>query len=141
MAGLKQQFPTLTSLQLRELLIRSADRYSKPDNEYGYGIPSYTRAVQIAYQDYILLGNEQEEELTVITYPNPISDGETLKIKVGENTLSENQTVNLTDNSGRIIYKQVNLKSLNLKPLSSGIYHLSFNVDQKDYSQKLVVKK
>jgi serine protease AprX len=141
MAGLKQQFPTLTSLQLRELLIRSADRYYKPDNEYGYGIPSYTRAVQVAYEDYILLGNETKEELAVLTYPNPISDGETLKIKVGGNTLSENQTVNLTDNSGRIVYKQVNLKSLNLKPLSSGIYHLSFNLNQKNYSQKLVIKK
>jgi serine protease AprX len=141
MAGLKQQFPTLTSLQLRELLIRSADRYTKPDNEYGYGIPSYTKAVQIAYEDYVLLGNEPKEVIDVITYPNPISEGETLTIKVGQKILSENQIVNLIDNSGRFIHHDLPLKSISLKPLNEGIYHLNFTINNTNYSHKLVIKK
>lgn len=43
-ACLWSALPQLTAQQLRETIIRHSDRYSNPDNQYGYGIPDMTAA-------------------------------------------------------------------------------------------------
>src|SRR5690606_8466531 len=95
MAGLRQQFPTLTALQLRDVLLRSADRYHTPDNSYGYGIPSYTRAVNAVYENYLPLGKEPENT-AVITYPNPWSGTHNLSITVGGKVITDMQKITVT---------------------------------------------
>ena len=47
-ACLWQAFPNLTALQIIDVVRRSADRYDHPDNIYGYGIPDFWKAYQIA---------------------------------------------------------------------------------------------
>lgn len=49
-ACLWQAFPTLTNLELLEVIRQSADRYEDPSIEYGYGIPDMHKAMQIAQQ-------------------------------------------------------------------------------------------
>ncbi len=140
MAGLRQQFPTLTALQLRDILIRSADRSHAPDNEYGYGIPSYTRARDIAYSDYVALGREPEN-LQMLTYPNPLSGAGELSIVIDGQPLPATHKVTLSDSHGRVLYRDIEKARLNLHELNDGLYHLSIVYSGKIYSNKLLIKK
>lgn len=140
LAGLKQQFPTLTALQIREALIKSADRYNNPDNSYGYGIPSYSRFVDIVQKQYFVLGNEPEN-LEVITYPNPVYNGQDITIKVGNTVLEDNHEVTLINSTGKVLQNNVSKNKLKLESLAEGVYILQFNYLQKDYSHKLLIKK
>ncbi len=138
MAGLRQQFPTLTALQLRDILIRSADRYPTPDNEYGYGIPSYTRARDIAYRDYAVLGKEPEN-LRILTYPNPLSSRQTLSLRIGDRTLPDDHKITVSDRQGKVLYHDIEKARLNLGELHDGLYHISVLYSGKVYSDKLLI--
>lgn len=41
---LKQAFPELGNMEIRDLLLRSADKYNNPDDRVGYGIPDAKKA-------------------------------------------------------------------------------------------------
>lgn len=140
MAGLRQQFPTLTALQLRDILIRSADRYLTPDNEYGYGIPSYTRARAIAYRDYIVMANAPEN-LQILAYPNPLASSRELSIALNGRLLPDTEKVTVTDNWGRVIRRDTEKARLNLQDLDDGLYNISVMHEGKMYSGRLVIKK
>jgi hypothetical protein len=43
-ASLWQALPELNSLELMDLIRKSANRYQNPDSEYGYGIPDFFKA-------------------------------------------------------------------------------------------------
>lgn len=47
-ACLWSAMPTLTNMQLRNLIIQSADHYNNPDANFGYGIPDALKAYQTA---------------------------------------------------------------------------------------------
>lgn len=63
-AGLMQAFPNAKPSDIYKAIIASGDRYLKPDNSYGYGIPSFTKAK--SYLSYGYLENE------ISIFPNPI---------------------------------------------------------------------
>lgn len=65
-AGLRQRFPNVTTTMLTQAIRMSASQATTPDNQLGYGIPSYITAVEL------LASEEQEEDLAV--FPNPVSD-------------------------------------------------------------------
>ncbi|MCD8538594.1 MAG: S8 family serine peptidase [Leadbetterella sp.] len=141
MAGLRQQFPTLTALQLREILIRSADRFTSPDNAYGYGIPGYSRAVQIAESDYGLVLRKEPDVTQILTYPNPLSSAQKLSIRIGDRVLPDTQKITLTDNLGRVIRADIEKARLNLRELENGLYHITLQYEGKRYSDKLILQK
>ena len=61
-ASLWSALPKENAMQIRERIIRSADRYTKPDmNQYGYGIPDAWEA----YQMELPAGNETVEPESV----------------------------------------------------------------------------
>lgn len=141
MAGLRQQFPTLTALQLREILIRSADRFHSPDNAYGYGIPSYSRALQVAYSDYDILLGKEPVEMQILSYPNPLSYAQRLSIRIGNQVLPDTQKITVTDSRGRVIRADIEKARLNLEELNDGLYYITVLYSGKKYSDKLVIKK
>ena len=47
-ASLWSAMPNMTNMQLRDLIIRSADHYTNPDDDFGYGIPDAMKAYQMA---------------------------------------------------------------------------------------------
>ena len=60
-AALWSALPDENAMQIRERIIRSADRYNKPDKyQYGYGIPDAWKALHM---------NTGEETITTITQP------------------------------------------------------------------------
>lgn len=140
MAGLRQQFPTLTALQLRDLLIRSADRFHAPDNAYGYGIPSYTRARNIAYSDYVVMVKEPEN-LSILTYPNPLAPEQALSVTIDGRVLPDTHKVTVTDSRGRVVRANIEKARLNLQELNDGLYLISVPYAGQMYSTRLIIKK
>lgn len=138
MAGLRQQFPTLTALQLRDVLIRSADRYPTPDNEYGYGIPSYTRARDIAQRDYVTLAKEPEN-FRILAYPNPLFSRQSLSLMIGGRPLPDNHKITISDRHGKVLYRNIEKARLNLGELNDGLYHISVFYSGNTYSDKLLI--
>ncbi|MBX2954476.1 MAG: S8 family serine peptidase [Leadbetterella sp.] len=141
MAGLRQQFPTLTALELREILIRSADRARTPDNSYGYGIPSYSRALKVAYSNYDVLLGKEPAEMQIITYPNPLSFPQGFSIRVGDEVLPDSQKISVTDSRGRLIRSDIEKSRLNPEQLADGLYYITVIHSGKRYSGKLVIKR
>lgn len=50
-ACLWQAFPNLTAYQIMDLVRKSADRYSFPDNVYGYGIPDFGKTSKTSFPE------------------------------------------------------------------------------------------
>lgn len=67
-ACLWQAFPNKTAAQIKWAIERSADRYSNPDNQYGYGIPDFYFAYWLL-TDTTTLNIPRADE--AVSYPNP----------------------------------------------------------------------
>lgn len=67
-ASFWQAVPSLTNQQVIDFVKQSADKYSNPDNQYGYGIPDF----QLALNTALLYVNSMQQDF--IVYPNPTTD-------------------------------------------------------------------
>lgn len=75
-ACLLQANPNASTSDIINAVIKSADRYQKPDTIYGYGIPDFLLANTI-------LKNQKAEDNALTTYnlyPNPVDDAAFLEI-------------------------------------------------------------
>ena len=114
-ACLWQAFPNKTNKEIRDLIVKSADRYSVPDNQYGYGIPDYSLALSngLGVNDFLVKD--------VFLYPNPTND----IITVSSNGKFDTGTVRVFSMLGQKITEQKITKTvpdISLKTLQSGIY-------------------
>jgi hypothetical protein len=75
-ACLWQALPTKTNAQIKQLIIQSADRYSMPTVEFGYGIPDFS----LALANGLPLAAFSKNDFSV--YPNPTS--ETISVTLAE---------------------------------------------------------
>ena len=121
-AALMQAVPDATAAEIREAVVKSADRYNNPDSLYGYGLPDFTRALKTLQDEYV-----QEHEAFIAAGPNPFSD----KIDVVFNETPEHLFIEIIDQSGKIIRKinysvyASRLFTINsLDYLSQGVYFL-----------------
>lgn len=137
-AGLWQAFPTLTNMQVLDVLQRSASQYNAPDNQKGYGIPSFMKAMLIATLKDSLKEISQEYEI----FPNYISDSETLCLKTNHTVWGKNVEIEVFDSKGKLVAKeminpvlQYNFLRFNTAKWSSGMYMLRIN---KNQSVKLI---
>ena len=136
-ASLKQQFPEYSAMKIRELLIKSASKYETPDNKIGHGIPSYKKFVELAQN---ILGSEKESEETVI-FPNPLSDVQTIKIRVNGIEVSGNQQIELFDQIGRSIFQRhFTLEDFRkfVPKLESGTYNIKMQINDKIHTKKFI---
>ncbi|HKX86445.1 MAG TPA: S8 family serine peptidase [Flavobacterium sp.] len=67
-------FPNKTNAQIVQLVKSSADRYSTPNNNYGYGIPDFQAALGAA------LSSDEFEFGKIKMYPNPVKDVVTIDL-------------------------------------------------------------
>lgn len=110
-AGVWQAFPLLTNLELRDVILRASDRYTTPDNDYGYGLPRSSK-----------LFSTVTKVQDIVVYPNPVYGAQpVLHVSSKISSLNPLQ-VQIIDPTGRIIGEEF------LRPLSSGRYELQ--VDQ-----------
>jgi serine protease AprX len=64
-ACLLQAFPSVTSLKIRDAIIKTSNQFNYPDSLYGYGIPDYEKAYAYIKTQYNPSQNNE------IIYPNP----------------------------------------------------------------------
>lgn len=115
-ACLWQALPDKTNAELRQLIKESADRYTAPTNQYGYGVPDFNLAMQNGMG--LTNGN-------FILYPNPTDDG-IVHLIFPKNL--QNTTVSIFNELGqRVSQQNITLAdpSFNLSQLATGIYSYS----------------
>jgi serine protease AprX len=127
-----QATPALTSTQVMQKIRESADRYSNPDEQYGYGIPNFKTAYEA-----VLNVDKQNFINTTTIYPNPVSASFTLKMNRNDLNGVHVKIYNLL---GKKVFEQGNLKSsvLNVSVLNSGIYILKITSGKSQKTIKLV---
>lgn len=114
-ACLWQAFPLKTNKEIRELIIKSADRFASPNNQYGFGIPNFSLALTNALSINAFSKND------FIVYPNPVNDSISISLPDGY------------DNGSIFIYNVLGQKilensitsqtsNISLKFLDKGIY-------------------
>jgi len=101
-ACLWQANPLLSNMEIIRIIKESSDRYSKPDNYYGFGIPNFSVANMIAKNINI---HDLDNENQVNIYPNPFYNN----IYMMFSSLSARQViVELFDINGQRIYYDKN---------------------------------
>jgi hypothetical protein len=114
-ACLWQANPSKTNVEIRQLLLKSADRFATPNNQYGYGIPDFNLAVTNA----LSLNTFSKDDFVV--YPNPATDFITILLPVGQ----DRAMVSIYSISGqKVLDKEITVQSasISLKTLSKGMY-------------------
>ena len=80
-ACLWQALPTKTNAQIKQLITQSADRFSLPTIQFGYGIPDFSLALanglavaQFSKNDFLVYPNPTFDSISV-TFPEGFNDG------------------------------------------------------------------
>lgn len=128
----KEQLPQSYSVDLiRQHIINSTDRFSSPDNQYGYGIPDFQ---QVLYQTATNNRFELQAEFPVkLKYL-----AETGEISIIKQPTSENQELLLQifTPTGKIIHQQLladMVDAVNIRHLPAGFYLA--RISYQGYSQ------
>lgn len=125
-ACLWQAFPSKTNKQIRDMVLRSSDRYTAPDNNYGYGIPNFGSALGV-------------EDFQISSYfsvfPNPA--------QTTVSFLFENSTASISIYSvlgQKMIEKQITNQNpiLSVEALKSGLYFYTFDADGVHKTGKII---
>ncbi|GAA3770948.1 S8 family serine peptidase [Flavobacterium ginsengiterrae] len=127
-ACLWQAFPSKTNKEIRQMILQSADRYSNPDNNYGYGIPNFGSTLSV--DSFIV-------ETTFSIYPNPV------KTSLNFSFVNESNTGLVTIYSvlGQKLIEET-ITSLNpvlsVQSLQNGLYFYSFDAGNLHKTGKII---
>ncbi|WJS92720.1 S8 family serine peptidase [Flavobacterium johnsoniae] len=127
-ASLWQAFPTKTNKEIRQMILASSDRFTTPDNNYGYGIPNFGSTLSI--DNFIA-------ETAFSVYPNPVKNTVTFSF------LNQNNTASVTIYSvlgQKLIEEKINTSNpvLSLQSLQSGLYFYSFDTENLHKTGKII---
>jgi serine protease AprX len=133
-ASLWSAFPNKTNAEIIQLVKASSDKYSNPDNLYGFGIPDFQQALNSA------LSNPEFENTSIFNiFPNPSSDY--ITISSPDNLFGN--TLKLYNNLGQLVLEErINNKSqkVSLQYLSNGIYYYNISSKEKVIQGKIIKK-
>ncbi len=132
-ACLWQVLPLKTNQEIKQLIIQSADRFSLPTAQYGYGIPDFNLALSngLSVSDF--------SKSDFVVYPNPTSDSISVTFTDGFDT----GTINLYTVLGqKVLEEKVSTQSpvISTKSLEKGTY--LYKIESNGYSKSgKIVKK
>ena len=122
-AGIMQAFSDKTKDEVLQIIKDSGHQSGDPDNELGYGIPSFSRVRNL------IVGIEDELEGAFNFFPNPVSDEFFLELDPG--SLGESIKIIIHNSMGQIVYEndfpafsgdeQIKINTINFRP---GLYIL-----------------
>lgn len=128
-AGFMQKNPDLTQKEILFAIRRAGDNYFTPNEQYGYGIPTFDRLNQIE----LILG--QNEDLTnkdtqILIFPNPVED--ILHIEIDEKLFLTNESLHLQiyNLQGQLILTEVvksSKKEIDFPAVPKGMYIVHIN--------------
>jgi len=130
-ASFWQAFPTLTNSQIVQFIKASADRFSAPNPQYGYGIPNFQLALTNA------LSSMQFHSDAIGVYPNPVKDDVTFSIP----TIGSSKEITIYNNLGQIVINQISnntIQNISLQSLESGVYFYKIAVANGTKVGKLI---
>jgi serine protease AprX len=119
-----QALPNKTNAEIMQLVRESASQYATPDYFLGYGIPD----LQLALNSALSIDLDSENELSI--YPNPVQQ----KLYIVFTEDIENISLKLYNILGKLVINKTiykNKPSVNLESLSSGIYIVKLQVNNK----------
>ncbi|KLT68255.1 MULTISPECIES: S8 family serine peptidase [unclassified Flavobacterium] len=125
-ACLWQAFPSKTNQEIRQMILKSSDRYTVPNNDYGYGIPNFGST----------LGVDDFQISSFSVYPNPTQATVTF-------ALSDQNTASITIYSvlgQKVLEKQITNENstLSLQTLKSGLYFYTFDAEGLHKTGKII---
>jgi serine protease AprX len=126
-AGLLQANPTKNAWKIMQVIRQSGTIATKPDNLLGYGIPSFVRASKIINP---ILNNEPEILLDINIFPNPLSTGQSIRIKHPYNASLQLEIISI---QGTVIQTLSDVPSnmeIFFPPFISGKYYFRFTSDK-----------
>lgn len=129
-ASFWQAVPTLSNQQVLDFIKQSADKYSNPNNQYGYGIPDFQKALTNAEQ-YL---SNLKTGFTI--YPNPTS--EVFYIKYADEKPIQ---FTLFNSLGQIVYADDNYFSdqkINIKQLQKGMFFYRIETSKGTHIGKII---
>ena len=98
-AGFWQANPTLNNDEVMNRIKMSGHKASSPNNELGYGVPDFSRAMEQK-----ILGAYTESAESFKLYPNPISNDK-LFVKISRDHLHQDIDICLFNNAGVVVKK------------------------------------
>lgn len=137
-AGIWQAYPTLTAMELRQLLLNASTQASAPDSLLGWGIPKFSRIRRLITSEPDALAPPAARWA-----PNPVAVG-TRPLLMGLNTTAMIR-VQVLDMAGRELYNSAPgsgnaTYTLQWTPTQAGVYHVNLWQNEKRQSLKLVAQ-
>ena len=131
-ASFWQAFPSLTNQQVVDFVKASSDRYSNPNNQYGYGIPDFQAAftnaqlsVSLNSSDRFLVFPNPTHDAVFISYPKSFGEGRFLLYNALGQKVFESRFNNCNT-------------SFQITNLSSGVYSYKLQVNSLEQSGKII---
>ncbi|WP_316635490.1 S8 family serine peptidase [uncultured Flavobacterium sp.] len=128
-ACLWQAFPTKTNKEIRQMVLQSSDRYSAPNNNYGYGIPNFGSTLGVE--------NYQTALSVFSVYPNPAKT--TVSFSFSDESYSALVTV-YSVLGQKVIEEQITNQNpiLSVASLKSGLYFYAFDAEGLHKTGKII---
>ena len=116
-ACLWQALPTKTNQQIKQLIAQSADRYTMPTVEFGYGIPDFSLA--LANGNGLAVADISENDFLV--YPNPANDSISIVLSEG---FDSGNIILFTVLGQKVLEEKITKQSsdISIKSLEKGTY-------------------
>jgi hypothetical protein len=127
-ACLWQAFPTKTNKEIKQMILASADKFSNPNNNYGYGIPNFGAALGV--ENFVASS-------TFSVFPNPAKAVVAFSFSDQEYTASVSVYTVLGQ---KIIEKQITNQNpfLSVEALNSGLYFYTFDSESVHKTGKII---
>lgn len=127
-ACLWQAFPSKTNKEIRQLILESSDRYTTPENNYGYGIPNF--GANLGVYDFIL-------NSSFSVFPNPAQTS--ISFLLSEENYAGSVVI-YSVLGQKLIEKEITNQNpnLSLEALKSGLYFYTFDADGLHKTGKII---
>lgn len=125
-----QAIPWASNAQIVQLVKQSADRYATPTPQFGYGIPDFQLALQLA-----ALSTSENHLEQFRFFPNPTNDSVTF---MNPNTNIGN-AIQLYNNLGQLVFSSTMenpVQTFSLENLHAGVYY--FTISNTNFQGKII---
>ena len=131
-ASFWQAIPWATNTQVVDLVKQAADRFANPNPQFGYGIPDFQVALDLA-----LLSVDDFENKKIFIFPNPTHDSISFSFS---DTFSDTNFL-LFNSLGQLVVERKNIQLglvISLENLNSGIYFYTMECNSFTQTGKII---
>ena len=129
-----QALPNATNVEILQFVKQASDRFANPTAQFGYGIPNFQIALNIALSINMPV-NATQTAFSIV--PNPCNN----EITINFSSLIKNASIKIFSVLGKEIYAMENIapqSKIDLTALQSGIYFYKMKTSDSEISGKLL---